>query len=91
MGAGRWGVLVALGALVAKLIAARERKIAGGGRGGGRFTYAEKVPEVVAAGARVARTAPVAAAEAVHGDSGSEDVARRIGTRRAAVPFPAAR
>jgi DNA invertase Pin-like site-specific DNA recombinase len=34
--------------LVAKLRAARERKIAAGGRGSGRFTYAQKVPEVVA-------------------------------------------
>jgi DNA invertase Pin-like site-specific DNA recombinase len=34
--------------LVAKLRAARERKIAAGGRGSGRFTYARKVPEVVA-------------------------------------------
>jgi hypothetical protein len=33
--------------LVAKLRAARERKIAGGGRGSGRFAYAQKVPEVV--------------------------------------------
>src|SRR6516225_5105077 len=34
--------------LVAKLRAARERKIAAGGRGSGRFAYAQKVPEVVA-------------------------------------------
>ena len=34
--------------LVAKLRAARERKIAAGGRGSGRFTYAMKVPETVA-------------------------------------------
>jgi DNA invertase Pin-like site-specific DNA recombinase len=34
--------------LVAKLRVARERKIAAGGRGSGRFTYAQKVPEVVA-------------------------------------------
>jgi hypothetical protein len=34
--------------LVAKLRAARERKIAAGGRGSERFTYAQKVPEVVA-------------------------------------------
>jgi DNA invertase Pin-like site-specific DNA recombinase len=34
--------------LVAQLRAARERKIAAGGRGSGRFTYAQKVPEVVA-------------------------------------------
>ena len=34
--------------LVAKLRAARERKSAAGGRGSGRFTYAMKVPEVVA-------------------------------------------
>jgi DNA invertase Pin-like site-specific DNA recombinase len=34
--------------LVAKLRAARERKIAAGGRGSGRFTYAMKVPDVVA-------------------------------------------
>src|SRR5262245_8422464 len=34
--------------LVAKLRAARERKAAAGGRGSGRFTYAMKVPEVVA-------------------------------------------
>src|SRR5262245_35903683 len=34
--------------LVAKLRAARERKIAAGGRGSGRFAYARKVPEVVA-------------------------------------------
>ena len=34
--------------LVAKLRAARERKVAAGGRGSGRFTYAQKVPEVVA-------------------------------------------
>ena len=34
--------------LVAKLRAARERKTAAGGRGSGRFTYAQKVPEVVA-------------------------------------------
>jgi DNA invertase Pin-like site-specific DNA recombinase len=34
--------------LVAKLRAARERKGAAGGRGSGRFTYAQKVPEVVA-------------------------------------------
>jgi DNA invertase Pin-like site-specific DNA recombinase len=33
--------------LVAKLRAARERKVAAGGRGSGRFTYAQKVPEVV--------------------------------------------
>src|SRR5262245_48983172 len=33
--------------LVAKLRAARERKIAAGGRGSGRFAYAQKVPEVV--------------------------------------------
>jgi DNA invertase Pin-like site-specific DNA recombinase len=32
---------------VAKLRAARERKVAAGGRGSGRFTYAQKVPEVV--------------------------------------------
>ncbi len=34
--------------LVAKLRAARERKIAAGGRGSGRFAYAQKLPEVVA-------------------------------------------
>jgi hypothetical protein len=34
--------------LVAKLRAARERKVAAGGRGGGRFPYAQKVAEVVA-------------------------------------------
>jgi hypothetical protein len=34
--------------LVAKLRAARERKIAAGGRGSGRFTYAIKVPQTVA-------------------------------------------
>jgi DNA invertase Pin-like site-specific DNA recombinase len=34
--------------LVAKLRAARERKKAAGGRGSGRFAYAQKVPEVVA-------------------------------------------
>jgi DNA invertase Pin-like site-specific DNA recombinase len=34
--------------LVAKLRAARERKIAAGGRGSGHFAYAQKVPEVVA-------------------------------------------
>ena len=34
--------------LVAKLRAARERKAAAGGRGSGRFTYAMKVPQVVA-------------------------------------------
>jgi DNA invertase Pin-like site-specific DNA recombinase len=34
--------------LVAKLRAARERKAAAGGRGSGRFTYALKVPQVVA-------------------------------------------
>jgi DNA invertase Pin-like site-specific DNA recombinase len=34
--------------LVAKLRAAREREIAAGGRGSGRFAYAQKVPEVVA-------------------------------------------
>ena len=34
--------------LVAKLRAARERKMAVGGRGSGRFAYAQKVPEVVA-------------------------------------------
>lgn len=34
--------------LVAKLRAAREHKKAAGGRGSGRFTYAMKVPEVVA-------------------------------------------
>src|SRR5262245_58355325 len=34
--------------LVAKLRAARERKIAAGGRGRGRFTYAMKVPQTVA-------------------------------------------
>ena len=34
--------------LVAKLRAARERKIAAGGRGSGRFTYAMKVPQGVA-------------------------------------------
>ena len=34
--------------LVAKLRAARERKVAAGGRGSGRFTYAQKVPKVVA-------------------------------------------
>jgi DNA invertase Pin-like site-specific DNA recombinase len=34
--------------LIAKLRAARERKIAAGGRGSGRFAYAQKVPEVVA-------------------------------------------
>ena len=34
--------------LVAKLRAARERKMAAGGRGSGRFAYAQKVPEVVA-------------------------------------------
>jgi DNA invertase Pin-like site-specific DNA recombinase len=34
--------------LVAKLRAARERKIAAGGRGSGRFAYVQKVPEVVA-------------------------------------------
>ena len=34
--------------LVAKLRAARERKVAAGGRGSGRFPYAQKVPEVVA-------------------------------------------
>jgi DNA invertase Pin-like site-specific DNA recombinase len=34
--------------LVAKLKAARERKIAEGGRGSGRFTYAMKSPEMVA-------------------------------------------
>jgi DNA invertase Pin-like site-specific DNA recombinase len=34
--------------LVAKLRAARERKIAAGGRGSGRFAYAQKAPEVVA-------------------------------------------
>jgi DNA invertase Pin-like site-specific DNA recombinase len=34
--------------LVAKLRAARERKVAAGGRGSGRFTYAQKVPAVVA-------------------------------------------
>ena len=34
--------------LVAKLRAARERKIATGGRGSGRFAYAQRVPEVVA-------------------------------------------
>jgi DNA invertase Pin-like site-specific DNA recombinase len=33
--------------LVAKLRAARERKAAAGGRGSGRFTYAQRVPEVV--------------------------------------------
>jgi len=27
--------------------------------------------------------------QAVHGDGGAEDAARRIGTRRVAVPFPA--
>jgi hypothetical protein len=34
--------------LVAKLRAARERKIAVGGRGSGRFAYPQKVPQVVA-------------------------------------------
>src|SRR2546430_9840585 len=34
--------------LIAKLRAARERKTAAGGRGSGRFAYAQKVPEVVA-------------------------------------------
>ena len=34
--------------MVAKLRAARERKIAAGGRSSGRFTYAMKVPQVVA-------------------------------------------
>lgn len=34
--------------LVAKLRAARDRKAAAGGRGSGRFTYAMKVPQVVA-------------------------------------------
>jgi DNA invertase Pin-like site-specific DNA recombinase len=58
------------------------------------------------AGARVARTATIAAADiedagrtrsshwrrqAVHGDCGPEDASRRIGTRRVAVPFPAVR
>ena len=33
---------------VARRLAARERKIAAGGRGSGRFAYAQKVPEVVA-------------------------------------------
>jgi Resolvase, N terminal domain len=81
--------------LVAKLRAARERKIAAGGRGSGRFAYARKVPEVVTLGARATWAAPVAAADsedarrarsphwrrqAVHGDGGAEDAARRIGT-----------
>jgi DNA invertase Pin-like site-specific DNA recombinase len=34
--------------LVAKLRAAREHKVAAGGRGSGRFAYAQKVPKVVA-------------------------------------------
>jgi len=34
--------------LVAKLRAAREHKIAAGGRGSGRFAYPQKVPQVVA-------------------------------------------
>jgi hypothetical protein len=33
---------------LSSLTAARERKIAAGGRGSGRFAYAQKVPEVVA-------------------------------------------
>ena len=49
--------------LVAKLRAARERKMAAGGRGSGRFAYAQKVPEVVATGARATWAAPVAAAD----------------------------
>src|SRR5262249_16889793 len=90
--------------MVAKLRAARERKIAAGGRGSGRFTYAQKVPEVVVLvrelhGQRqsLRQVSKTLASQghltggAIHCDCGAEDAARRIGTRRVAVPFPAVR
>jgi DNA invertase Pin-like site-specific DNA recombinase len=64
--------------LVAKLRAARERKIAAGGRGSGRFTYAMKVPETVAlakelhAEAMTLRKICVALAERGHLTSGGK-------------------
>jgi DNA invertase Pin-like site-specific DNA recombinase len=78
--------------LVAKLRAARERKKAAGGRGSGRFTYALKVPQVVALvrelhGQRQSLRPDIKNAclarsshwrgQALHCDCGAEDAAKR--------------